>query len=188
MTGTITGWNMTGAARLAAAGLAAALLTGCAEEETKYTTGNDKEIDVRFGVLEPTKDDSVVRPAGDSVKTLILRATRVELGTTRQGKLLTAYGEVADSGWYQPALTARNDGLPGPDGFIEFDFVAADPVVNGLPPAPLGTAEQREVRAVTVIYRESLNIAVGLRVNSESGPIAVRFARADSELPPPPGG
>lgn len=107
----------------------------------------------------------------------VARIERIELGRMHQARLLTAVGETPVTGWFQPELAPRGGGRPGPDGFLEFDLVAAPPELNNLAPGPVGTPAQRAVRADRILPESVVRGAVGVRVFAESGPpAALRFA------------
>ncbi len=75
----------------------------------------------------------------------------IEIGRTRDGFLITAYGVAQGLGYAQPELRPRRDGAPGIDGYIEYDFVASEPPAGfGLPE---GTAQARALRADLPVER-----------------------------------
>ncbi|MEM6440282.1 MAG: hypothetical protein AAF763_11400 [Pseudomonadota bacterium] len=164
------------AAALAAAFGAALAASGC-------ETISDN---VDFEVLEPSQPEAPTPPARlvDAQLALIDSIESLEVGTTRNGVLLSAFGSAPRQGWFQPALRPLNDGLPGPDGFLDFEFVAAPPELNGGAALPVGAPAQRRVKAVRPIPRRTLSGAAGLRVFAAQGPpAALRFAPADPDAP-----
>lgn len=92
-----------------------------------------------------------------------------QLGRTRDGFLLSAQGSTAGASWRTPRLRPRL-GVAGPDGFIEFDFMAAPPAAAEDTPG----ATQR-LRADTVLAPEQLRGAVGARVHGRRSLAEVRF-------------
>ena len=72
----------------------------------------------------------------------------IEIGRTRNGYVITARGEAPGLGHGAPELRARREGKVGPDGFIDYDFVAQapDPGLNPVPPTGPGRAGRRSGR------------------------------------------
>ena len=103
----------------------------------------------------------------------------VEIGRTRDGFLITAYGTAPGLGYSLPRLRPRRDGAPGIDGYIEYDFVASAPPPGfDLPP---GTARTRTLRADLPVKGAELRGAAGIRVLARRGGAQIDFAPA----PPP---
>lgn len=97
----------------------------------------------------------------------------VEIGRTSNGILLTAHGTAPGLGYSLPALRARREGRPAPDGYLEFDFVATAPVEGlDLPP---GTTRTRAIRADLPLDLRELQGAKGLRVMALQGLVQVDF-------------
>lgn len=141
---------------------------------------SDSVPEVRFGVLEPSREPepepAAIRPEAELERRPVARVTDLEIGVTRSGRLLKATGEAPLTGWFQPALRPRRDGAPGPDGFLDFDLVAAPPELNGGPAGVAGTPAQRRVQAVRLLTADTLAGAAGLRVHAAEGPpAAIRF-------------
>ena len=65
--------------------------------------------------------------APEVVKTPVVRIESLELGRLFRGYMLIATGVAPGTGYHQPELRIRYGGELGPDGFYEFDFVAAAP-------------------------------------------------------------
>ena len=106
----------------------------------------------------------------------------VEIGRTRDGFLITAYGLASGPGYSRPQLRARRDGAPGIDGYIEYDFVATEPPQGlGL---PAGRPELRQLRADLPVSASALRGAAGIRVLGLTGGAQLDFAPA----PPPQAG
>ncbi|MEM1313564.1 MAG: hypothetical protein AAGI51_03360 [Pseudomonadota bacterium] len=125
--------------------------------------------DARGGALMP-----------NAQKLLVDTVDRLEVGRTRSGVLVAAFGSAVETGWFQPALRPLNAGEPGPDGFLEFEFVAAPPELNVVEGEeqrpPLGTPEQRRVKGVRPVTASELTNAAGIRVFAARGaPAALRF-------------
>ncbi|SDX31725.1 hypothetical protein SAMN05444336_104277 [Albimonas donghaensis] len=159
--------------RLLAAGLAgAAALTAAGCE-----TISENTPDVGFTLLEPSQKPKPEAPdvIAEAIRRPVAEVGALELGKMRNGTLLTAHGAAPTMGWFQPALLPRGDG-PSPDGFLEFDFVAAPPELNGGAAMPVGTPVQRSLRADRPILDSALAGVAGLRVYSATGVAAVRLA------------
>lgn len=97
----------------------------------------------------------------------------IEIGRTRDGFVITAFGTAPALGYSQPQLRARRDGQPGLDGFLDYDFIAR-------PPRPglelsQGTLSARSIRADTLLKRADLNGAAGIRVHALSGGVQMGF-------------
>lgn len=97
----------------------------------------------------------------------------IEIGRTRDGAAVTAFGFAPGLGYGAPELRPRREGNVGPDGFLDFDFFARapDPRFN------LGTGEQkaRVVRADTLLGLRDLNGVIGIRIHGLSGGLQVTF-------------
>jgi hypothetical protein len=106
--------------------------------------------------------------------------TRLEIGRTRNGFLITAYAIGPGLGYSLPSLRPRRDGRPGLDGYIEYDFVATEPPPGfDLPP---GTVRTRALRADLPVSVDDLRGAAGIRVLALRGAAQLDFAPG----PPPP--
>lgn len=103
----------------------------------------------------------------------------VEIGRTRDGFLITAYGAAPGLGYSLPRLRPRRGGAPGIDGYVEYDFVAAEPPAGFALPA--GTARTRMLRADLPVRAAELRGAAGIRVLALRGGAQLDFAPA----PPP---
>lgn len=154
-----------------AAALLAALtmLSGCG------TVGDwfgENTPDVEFGVLEPSSQAPSQRDLPKvevKERRPVERVVSLEIGRIYEGVMLTAYGVAPRSDWFSPQLVPRRGGRPGPDGFIEYDFVAAPPALNGFPETaktPPGSAGQRRIRADVPVPSAALLGASGLRVHA----------------------
>ena len=97
----------------------------------------------------------------------------IEMGRTRDGFLLTAFGTAPGLGYALPTLQIRRDGRPSPDGFLEFDFVASPPA-PGLN-LPNGTTRTRAVRADLPLKARLLRGTAGVRVFALSNASQIVF-------------
>ena len=97
----------------------------------------------------------------------------IEIGRTRNGFVITAFGVAPGLGHGAPELRARREGKVGPDGFLDFDFVAQapDPGFN----LGQGTEQARTIRADLQVKGRDLRGAVGIRVHGVSGGVQMRF-------------
>ena len=122
---------------------------------------------------ESTAETEERQAALNQVQVPIQAVRSVEMGRTRDGFLITAYGTAAGLGFSKPALRARRAGAPGADGYIEFDFVAFEPAPGfNLPP---GNTQTRSVRADLPVPLGALQGALGLRVLSLTGGVQMDF-------------
>jgi hypothetical protein len=103
----------------------------------------------------------------------------IEVGRTRDGFLITAYGTAPGLGYALPRLRPRRGGAPGPDGYVEYDFVASEPPAGfDLPP---GTARTRTIRADLPVRAIELRGAAGIRVMALRGGAQLDFAPTPEE-------
>jgi hypothetical protein len=106
----------------------------------------------------------------------------LEIGQTRQGFLITAYGTAPGLGYALPRLRPRRDGAPGADGYVEYDFVASEPPPGfDLPP---GTARTRAIRADLPVKATDLRGVAGIRVMTLRGGAQIDFAPTPEEESP----
>ena len=97
----------------------------------------------------------------------------VEIGRTSNGILITAFGTAPGLGYSLPVLRVRRGGQPASDGYIEFDFVATEPVAGAaLPP---GTTRTRALRADLPVEMRVLRGVRGFRVMALQGAIQIDF-------------
>ena len=97
----------------------------------------------------------------------------VEIGRTRNGYVITARGVAPGLGHGAPELRARREGKVGPDGFIDYDFVAQAPDPNFNPGE--GTVQARMVRADLHVTARDLQGAIGIRIHGISGGLQMLF-------------
>ena len=157
-------WGRPGAAAALAAGLA---LAGCSwGDEDPAAEVTDAELPPRNGAPgAPAGPIYEMRPAA-SVESL-------EIGQIYRGRLLTAYGTAPATGWFRAELQPRNGGRLAPDGFLEFDLVAAPPELNGGAP---GAPARLPIRADRAIPASDLAGAQGVRVHAGATAVAMRVA------------
>jgi len=97
----------------------------------------------------------------------------IEIGRTRDGIAVTAYGVAPGLGFGSPALRPRRGGKPGPDGHLDFDFVARAPDAR----FGLGTGEPaaRGVRGDVFLTPRDLVGVIGIRIHGASGGLQMQF-------------
>ena len=149
---------------------------GSSDDEPEAESGGGLFSDVGTLWGEESSREKAVREARlqqTQIKVPITAVKSVELGRTRDGFLVTAFGTAPGLGYSLPALRARRSGEPGVDGYIEFDFVATEPVPGfQLPP---GTSQTRALRADLAVPIRELRGASGIRVLALSGGVQMDF-------------
>jgi len=97
----------------------------------------------------------------------------IEIGRTRDGYVITALGYAPGLGYGAPELRARREGKAGPDGFIDFDFVAQAPDPNFN--LGRGSLAARSVRADLQVTLDQLQGSIGIRVHGVRGGVQMHF-------------
>lgn len=115
-----------------------------------------------FGGDEPEAEAQAALAARQPVPIQALR--NIEIGRTRDGYAISAFGTAPTTGYGGASLRARREGQPAPDGYLDFDFVAIppDPALN----MPQGTIDARAIRADAQLPASRLRGVAGLRVHS----------------------
>lgn len=123
--------------------------------------------------LTGTEETAAEAAAPEIEKAPVVRIESLELGRLFRGYMLIATGVAPGTGYYLPELRIRYGGELGPDGFYEFDFVAAAPddATNGSN-APV-TA--RILRGDYELSPLMLRTARGVRVWSSRDSVEGRF-------------
>lgn len=111
--------------------------------------------------------------AAPVVKVPVQAVRSVELGRTRDGFIITAFGTAPGLGYAQPSLRPRRSGAPGADGFVDFDFVAVQPDPDFK--LPQGTTRARALRADLPVTLRNLKGAQGIRVHALAGGVQLTF-------------
>jgi len=126
---------------------------GSDDEDTPAATGNGAIPEQVYAPVEAVRD--------------------IEIGRTRNGYVVTAIGIAPGLGYGAPELRARREGAVGPDGYLDYDFVAKAPD----PRFRLGegTAQARTVRADLQLLSRDLKGARGIRVHGVSGGLQIDF-------------
>ena len=101
------------------------------------------------------------------------RVVNIEIGRTRNGAAVTANGVAPGLGFSSPELRARREGKPGPDGFLDFDFVARAPDPGFA--MGEGVTAARMVRADVLLSPRELQGVRGIRVHGVSGGLLMNF-------------
>ena len=123
--------------------------------------------------LTGTDEPAAAAEAAEVVKTPVVRIESLELGRLFRGYMLIATGVAPSTGYHQPELRIRYGGELGPDGFYEFDFVAAapdDPTQGAN--APISA---RMLRGDFELSPTMLRTARGVRVWSARDSVEGRF-------------
>lgn len=121
-----------------------------------------------FGGGEEPEPAELVEPAVRPVDEI----RGVEIGRTRDGIVVTAFGLAPTLGYADPRLEARRGGRVAEDGFLDFDFVGTIPDPAAAVP---GNPEARLLRADRLITIEAARQAKGLRIHGVQGGHAVVF-------------
>ncbi|HET7410025.1 MAG TPA: hypothetical protein VFJ13_07475 [Paracoccaceae bacterium] len=145
--------------------LAVLSLGACGDNDTLW--GGESEAEAAERLAE-----------AQAVQVPIQTVRNVEIGRTRDGFLITAYGMAQGLGYSTPTLRPRRGGAPGIDGYIEYDFVASEPPAGF--DLPSGSPQMRQLRADLPVSANALRGAAGIRVLGLSGGAQLDFA------PPPP--
>lgn len=127
-----------------------------------FATGGLSACGLFGGEEEPTPVEQAAEAERRAEPVQALQ--RIEIGRTRSGYVITAFGTAPGTGYGGAALRARRDGSPGPDGFLDFDFVAVppDPAFN----LPQGTISARAIRADVQVTERQLRGVQGFRVHT----------------------
>ncbi len=125
-----------------------------------------------FGDDDPTPE--AVAPDPAAVESVNVQAVqRLEIGRSRAGLVLAAFGTAPGLGFSKPRLVARRDGAPGADGMLDYDFVVDTPPRGvALPP---GTPKARSVRADVEISVATAQQVRGVRVHANVGGVQMLF-------------
>ena len=158
---------------------AALALSACSggEEEAPATESQGSVIG-DIGTLwgeesSKVKAERAARLRQAAIKVPVTAVRSVELGRTRDGFLITAFGTAPGLGFSLPALRVRRSGEPGVDGYIEYDFVASEPA-QGFS-LPQGTTQTRALRADLAVSIRQLRGASGIRVLALNGGVQMDF-------------
>jgi hypothetical protein len=124
-----------------------------------------------FGSDKAEEAETQAVPADPYVPIATVR--NIEVGRTRNGIAITAFGIAPGLGFGAPELRVRRDGKPGPDGLLDFDFVARAPDANfNLGEGPVAA---RAVRADALLSPRQLEGVRGIRIHGASGGLQMLF-------------
>jgi len=121
---------------------------------------------------EETPDAAAEQPS-QAAEVPVEGVRGIEVGRTRRGMMITAYGTAPGIGFGAPRLVPRRGGRPGPEGFLDFDFVATPPDPGFELPA--GPVKGRALRADLELAPEALQGAAGIRVHARVGGMMMPF-------------
>lgn len=104
----------------------------------------------------------------------VVEVRQIEIGRTRNGLVITAYGVAPGAGYAAPELRPRREGRPGPDGFLDYDFVARAPLS---PPVASTSASPRahEVRGDALVEIRDMRGVRGIRIHAAEGGMMMPF-------------
>lgn len=132
------------------------------------------DADTMWGEESTTEQEAEQARQEAIQATVPIQAVRtVEMGRTRDGFIITAFGTAPGLGYALPSLRVRRGGTPSADGYIEFDFVAVEPPAGF--DLPQGTTRARALRADLPVRLEDLQGAAGLRVMALNGGVQMDF-------------
>jgi hypothetical protein len=125
------------------------------------------------GATTEQQEQEAAQQARVLAKVPVQAVRSVEMGRTRDGFLITAFGTAPGLGYSLATLRPRRKGEPGADGYIEYDFVAVEPPEEfNLPP---GSTQARAMRADLPVELSRLQGALGIRVLALSGGVQMEF-------------
>lgn len=119
---------------------------------------------------------TAVEPA-EPVYEPVVEVRNIEIGRTRNGIVITALGLAPGSGYAVPELRPRRDGQPGPEGYLDYDFVARapDPALGAGLATAGGSERTRRVRADHLLALRHLRGVRGIRIHAAEGGIQMNF-------------
>lgn len=153
-------------------------LSACGDSEDAPESKSSGTVISDIGTLwgeESSKEKAAreARLAQAQIKVPVTAVRSVELGRTRDGFLITAFGTAPGLGYALPALRVRRSGEPGADGYIEYDFVASEPAPGFS--LPQGTTQTRALRADLAVRISDLRGASGIRILALAGGVQMDF-------------
>lgn len=123
--------------------------------------------------LTGTDEPTAAEAPPEIEKFPVVRIESLELGRLYRGYMLIATGVAPSTGYYLPELRIRYGGELGPDGFYEFDFVAAPP--DDPESGANAPVTARILRGDFELSPEMLRTARGVRVWSSRDSVEGRF-------------
>lgn len=127
------------------------------------------------GLFGGSEEEAAVPPAVEAARRAepVDSVSRIEIGRTRDGYLLSAFGVAPGTGFGGPRLVARRDGGTGPDGYLDFDFLAVPPDQGFA--MPQGDQRARTIRADLALRQRQIEGAAGIRVHAFRNRAELRF-------------
>lgn len=129
-------------------------------------------IDNPWGSSKREAEEAERLEEARAVKVPIQSVRSAEIGRTRNGFLITAYGVTPGFGYTFPVLQPRREGAPGVDGYVDYDFMATEPQPDQNVAA--GAGEQL-IRAYLPVDAEDLRSVAGIRIHALSGGAQIDF-------------
>ena len=120
------------------------------------------------------EDDAAAPILAQRVPVPVASIQNIEIGRTRNGFAISAFGTAKGLGYTEPSLRARRDGAPAADGFLDYDFVALPPGPDA-GYAPTASAEARAIRADLLLGADQLRGASGIRIHGAAGGMQIVF-------------
>lgn len=103
----------------------------------------------------------------------VTEVRKIEIGRTRNGIVITTIGLAPGAGYVLPELRPRRDEQPGPEGYLDYDFVARAPDAASTPGS--GSERARTVRADQHVELDSLRGVRGIRIHAAEGGMQMNF-------------
>lgn len=126
-----------------------------------------------FGSGEDEQEGAAAEQAPQPSYDSVDEVAHIEIGRTRDGLVITAYGVVPSLGFAAPELRPRRDGQVGPDGYLDFDFVARVPAEPAT--AAAGPMRTRMLRADHLLPIRRIQGARGIRIHAAEGGMMMNF-------------
>jgi len=123
-------------------------------------------------------DDEALETAAEAPEIVrqpepVQAVSKIEIGRTRAGFMVSAFGTAPAIGYGRPQLRPRRNGQPGQDGLIDLDFVAIPPSPDFA--LPQGNPRARSLRADLELTGEQLRGARGIRVHATDRGVQMMF-------------
>lgn len=135
-------------------------------------------IDNPWGTSKREAEEAERVAEAREVKVPIQTVQRAEIGRTRNGFLITAYGVAPGFGYTFPVLQPRREGRPGIDGYVDYDFMATEPLPDQN--LPQGMASNQVIRADLPVDADALRGVAGIRIHGLSGGAQIDFDQGAS--------
>lgn len=103
----------------------------------------------------------------------VTEVRNIEIGRTRAGIVITVTGLAPGAGYAVPELRPRREEKPGPEGYLDYDFVARAP--EGISNPPTATERTRMVRADRHVLIATLRGVRGIRIHAAEGGMMMNF-------------